>query len=122
MSSFTTTPAFIHYGTWDDITRAHPAMKWLEDFVRAWDSREWYTDDSALFKWITPDFVLKKADGSSTSGAEKGFAALKASYGPLISHLHIPYYLVVTKTRDGWKSCVKRKYMRTCRANLHKGK
>src|SRR5271156_5966320 len=29
MSSVTTTPAFVHHGTWDDTTRKHPAMKWM---------------------------------------------------------------------------------------------
>jgi hypothetical protein len=27
--SFPTKPALVHYGTWDDETRAHPAMKWM---------------------------------------------------------------------------------------------
>lgn len=26
--------AYVHFGTWDDETRAHPAMKWMEDYTR----------------------------------------------------------------------------------------
>src|SRR5690242_12634653 len=27
--AFPTQPAFVHYGTWDDESRKHPAMKWM---------------------------------------------------------------------------------------------
>lgn len=43
--SIPTTPAFIHVGTWDDETRKHPAMKWMEDFTLEFNKRvDWDKD------------------------------------------------------------------------------
>jgi hypothetical protein len=103
MPSAATTPAFIHYGDWDDITRAHPAMRWMESFTRAWDSREWAIDPSVSSKWFTSDFALTKADGTSTVGVEKGINVLRETYGALTGHLHEPYYVVVNETNNGWE-------------------
>ncbi len=101
--SFPTVPAFIHTGDWDDTTRSHPAMKWMEPFTRWWDSREWTTDESSLSNWATSDFALYPADGSSAKGTKAAYAALKALYGPLAAHLHEPTYLVASETEDGWE-------------------
>lgn len=48
--SFPTTPTFVHTGPWNHQTRAHPAMKWMEDYTkqaidaRAWESNVPYSD------------------------------------------------------------------------------
>lgn len=40
--SDTTVKAYVHFGTWDDTTRAHPAMKWMEEYTRRQvDDRRW---------------------------------------------------------------------------------
>jgi hypothetical protein len=44
--SVPTRPAFIHVGTWDDETRKHPAMKWMEDYTLNFNKRgDWGQDE-----------------------------------------------------------------------------
>jgi hypothetical protein len=40
--SHATQPAFIHKGTWDEKSRANPAIKWMEDFtVNKFDTKDY---------------------------------------------------------------------------------
>jgi len=96
MSSAPTQPAFVHHGTWDNTTRKHPAMKWMEQYTLDFDTNDFSP------KWYSKDWSLHKADGVIISGRENGIAALRELYGPLTSHLHEPYYLVCTEVADGW--------------------
>jgi hypothetical protein len=54
--SVPTTPAFIHIGTWDDETRKHPGMKWMEEFTLNFNKRgDWNKDES---DWVSsPDDI-----------------------------------------------------------------
>lgn len=96
MSSVPTTPAFVHHSTWDDTTRKHPAMKWMEDYTLDFDTHSFSP------KWYSKDWTLHKADGGVVSGREAGIAALKEIYGPLTAHFHEPYFLICTEIADGW--------------------
>lgn len=96
MSSVPTQPAFVHYGTWDDTTRKHPAMKWMEEHTIAFDKGD------IIPNWYSEDFTLYKADGAIVSGRDKSIAALREIYGPLTSKFHEVYYIVCTETTDGW--------------------
>ena len=47
--SYPTQPIFIHRGDWNDETRKHPAMKFMEDYtVGVIDARAW---DTPVEKW-----------------------------------------------------------------------
>jgi len=96
MSSVPTRPAFVHYGTWDDTTRKHPALKWTEQYVLDFDTQSFSP------KWYSKDWTLHKADGIKVSGRENSIAAAREIYGPLTSHFHEPYFAVITETADGW--------------------
>lgn len=49
--SFPTKSAFIHVGTWDDETRKHPAMKWMEDYTLSFNKRsDWDQKES---DWVS---------------------------------------------------------------------
>lgn len=42
MSKNTSVKASVHFGTWDDSTRAHPAMEWMEHYTRhVVDAQAW---------------------------------------------------------------------------------
>jgi hypothetical protein len=50
--SFPTTPAFVHVGTWNDETRKHPAMKWMEEYTLNFNKRgDWNQEES---DWVSP--------------------------------------------------------------------
>jgi len=99
--SFPTQPAFIHSGSWDAESRKHPAMKWMEAYTDAFDSREsWstpYTD------WHVEDWYGVKADGQATSTGQKGWEELKEVYAPFLQQKHEPYFLVCFETHDGYE-------------------
>jgi len=103
MPSTTSPNALVHYGDWDDHSRSHPALKFLEKFVHYWDSREWIRDPSTSANWLTSDFVLQKADGSLVTGSDAAIADLQAIYEPLTAHLHDPRYIVIHDSKDGWE-------------------
>jgi len=67
--SVPTVPTFIHTGTWDDQTRAHPAMAWMESYTRSVDNRSWTTGTPAS-EWHTAEFTLQKSDGTVIHGGE----------------------------------------------------
>jgi hypothetical protein len=96
MSSVATKPAFIHHGTWDETTRKHPAMKWMEQETLDFDTHNFSP------KWFSKDFTFHKADGTIFSGREKALEAMRELYGPLTAHFHEPYFLVCTEADDGW--------------------
>jgi hypothetical protein len=49
--SVPTTPAFVHAGTWDDETRKHPAMKWMEEYTINFNKRgDWDQEES---DWVS---------------------------------------------------------------------
>lgn len=101
MSSFPTQPAFIHVGTWDDKTRKHPAMKWMEDYTLAYNARaNW---DQKSYDWHTSDFSLVKPDGTEFTDAEEAWAQSKALYTPFTSEFHEPYFLVTWETDEGYE-------------------
>jgi len=95
--SYPRTQAFIHNGYWDEETRAHPAMKWMEAYTLDMES---HTFDP---KWYTSDFSLHKADGRVFNGLEGALVGLRETYAPLPKHFHEPYYLSCIETQDGWE-------------------
>ncbi|MCJ1460821.1 hypothetical protein MMC28_011203 [Mycoblastus sanguinarius] len=101
--SVPTVPAYIHTGSWDDETRKHPAMKWMEDYTMASiDTRAW--DTIPYSDYHTDDFTLYKADGSVEKGGKQAWEkGLPTVYGPFKSHLHEPNFLVCTETKYGWE-------------------
>lgn len=99
--SVPTQPAFIHVGTWDDETRKHPAMKWMEEFTLNFNKRgDWGQDES---DWLSSDTTLVKPDGSSHTGNGLAFKQSKEMYQFFTSEFHEPYFLVTWETKDGWE-------------------
>ncbi|KAK7184177.1 hypothetical protein DPSP01_001189 [Paraphaeosphaeria sporulosa] len=99
--SFPTTPAFVHAGTWDDETRKHPAMKWMENFTRTFNKREeWDKEES---EWLSQDFTFVKPDGKSSTGNAVAFAESKNMYQHFTSEFHEPYFIITWETKDGWE-------------------
>lgn len=89
--SFPTQPAFVHYGDWDDNTRSHPAMKFMEAYTGAFEQRAWEKPHDI---WITDDHVFVHSDGTVHKGAEATWALVKEVYGPFIAYHFQPYFLV----------------------------
>jgi len=101
MATFQTQPAFIHTGPWNDGSRKHPAMKWMEEFTIAFNARSGW--DQKTSDWNTPDFSLVKPDGTEVKGAEEAWAEAKALYTPFTSEYHEPFFLVTWETDDGYE-------------------
>ncbi|KAF2678184.1 hypothetical protein K458DRAFT_409155 [Lentithecium fluviatile CBS 122367] len=99
--SFPTKPAFIHYGTWDDESRAHECMKWMEQYTHAADRKAWDTEPSS--NWFTSDCALYKPTGEVISGGDAAWNAIKEVYAPFSEHLHIPQFIVVWERENGWE-------------------
>lgn len=98
MSSAPTVSAFVHKGSWDETTRKHTAMKWMEKFTIEFDKRNFES------QWYTSDCTLQKADGSpEVSGRDEYISHIKAIYGPLTEQFHEPYFISATETDDGWE-------------------
>jgi hypothetical protein len=56
--SSATQPAFIHNGSWDEKSRAHPVMKFLEDFtVNDFDNKDWAKCAQATVRGISICFT-----------------------------------------------------------------
>lgn len=99
--SYPTQQAFIHVGPWDDETRSHPAMKWMEHYTTdIIDARKF--DLATRESGLTDDWTLQKSTGEVIEGAEKAQAALKELYAPFSAHFHQPSYLVCWETERGW--------------------
>lgn len=124
--SFSTQPAFIHTGSWDDTTRGHPCMKWMycthaidlhslafflvylsnaarrEQYTNAVDAKAWDSEPSS--NWMTSDHKLYKSTGELVSGGEASFFCLsKELYAPFSAHLHDPDLLVCWESDGGWE-------------------
>jgi hypothetical protein len=92
--SFPTQQAFIHNGDWNEETRKHPAMKWMERYTREQiDARAWASGADPN-EWHTSDFTLQKSDGTRREGADKANDALGEIYGPFTGQKHEPTFLV----------------------------
>ncbi|KIW11210.1 hypothetical protein PV08_10510 [Exophiala spinifera] len=111
-SAFPTKPAFIHRGTWDDETRAHPAMKWMEEFTLNFNRRGGW--EEARTDWHSDDFSLVKSDGTEVRGHEPAWEQVKAMYGFFTSELHEPYLLVCWETDDGWEMLGQANFYANC--------
>ncbi|KAH7392327.1 hypothetical protein DE146DRAFT_790847 [Phaeosphaeria sp. MPI-PUGE-AT-0046c] len=98
--SYPTKPAFIHVGTWDDRTRAHPVMKWMENYtVEIVDKKVW--NDKPSDDYLTSDHKLNKSTGEVVSGGDASFSAMRDEiYAPLAQHFHDPQYLVAWDDGD----------------------
>jgi len=97
--SYSTTNAFIHTGNWDEETRSHPAVKFLEDYAAEFDKSDWSIEHEA---WTTADWELQKADGTTFHGAKESYDAVKELYGPLTAFLHEASFLIAWDTKEGW--------------------
>ncbi|KAG9739255.1 hypothetical protein KCU75_g16484, partial [Aureobasidium melanogenum] len=85
------TPAFVHYGDWDDTTRKEPSQKWFEKIVHEiFDAHKWNTPYSELY---TDDMELLKPDGSTVKGGKQAWAAVAQLYGPFTTQSTQPFYM-----------------------------
>lgn len=99
--SFPTKPAFVHVGTWDDETRKHPAMKWMEDYTLNFNARGGW--DKKSTDWHTSDFTLVKPDATVYDNADEAFQQVKEMYASFTKEFHEPYFLVVWENSDGYE-------------------
>lgn len=97
MTSTQTAPVFIHTGTWDDTTRNHPAMKWMEDYCIEFDKGTFQPT------WYTSGLLFHKANGEVVKGRDQAIAAMKQLYSPLTAHFHEPTYISCCETSNGWE-------------------
>jgi len=99
--SYTTKPTFVYNGGWSDETRAHPAMKWMEDYtVNVVDAKNF---DVPSTKYRVADFVLQKSDGTIIQGADPAWEAEKQIYNQFLAHCHEPQGLMCCETEFGWE-------------------
>ncbi|KAF1925030.1 uncharacterized protein M421DRAFT_8291 [Didymella exigua CBS 183.55] len=99
--SFSTKPAFVHYGTWDDETRSHPAMKWMEHYTNQFDAK---AVDDVKNNLLTHDHVLVRTTGQMDAGAQASVDALyKVLYAPFAKWAHIPQHVICYAVEDGWE-------------------
>ena len=54
--SFDTVPAFVHYADWNDTSRKHPAMAWMEAYTNKYDEGL-EVMAAELDKWHDSDFT-----------------------------------------------------------------
>lgn len=96
-----TSPAFVHYGDWDEATRKEPSQKWFEKIAHEiFDAHKWETPYSELY---TDDMELLNPDGSTVKGGKEAWAAVAQLYGPFTTQRTQPFYMVVTETDYGWE-------------------
>ncbi|KAF2629221.1 hypothetical protein BU25DRAFT_409129 [Macroventuria anomochaeta] len=99
--SVPTRPAFVHYGTWDDETRAHPAMKWMEQYTLTYDSKAY---DEIKNNLLTDDHLLVRTTGQKHQGAQASADAMyKEIYAPFAKWSHVPYHIIAYEVDDGWE-------------------
>ncbi|KAF3009475.1 hypothetical protein E8E13_002758 [Curvularia kusanoi] len=99
--SFETRPAFVHYGTYDDHTRTHPAMKWFEEYTNVIDAKEF---DKIKNDYMDPDHLLVRNTGQEDKGAAASVAAIQNEiYAPFAKWSHVPFQLVAYETDEGWE-------------------
>ncbi|KAK4693222.1 hypothetical protein P7C71_g4136, partial [Lecanoromycetidae sp. Uapishka_2] len=102
--SFPTIPSFTRSGAWNSETRAHPAMKFMENFTKNAIDNLAYRSGTPYTDWYTDGFVLQKANGEIMHGGKKAWEeGLESTYGPFKSHFHDPNFLSCVETNDGWR-------------------
>ena len=99
--SFPTQAAFVHYGSWDDTTRTHPAMKFMEAYTSWFEENHF--KEPAPTQWHTKDGSLALADGREFKGADEVWAALPLTYGPFVQYYHQPYFLNCFEIAKGYE-------------------
>ena len=93
-------PAFVMRSDWNDESRKHPAMKFMEDYTRMFDQQAY--KDETWTDWMTEDFVLTKADGTVHKG-EAGWNATGEAYNAFTEYINEPYFSTTIETDDGWE-------------------
>ena len=99
--SFPTQPAFVHYGSWDDTTRKHPAMKFMEAYTNWFEENHF--KEPAPTAWLTKDTSMVLADGRAFNGADAVWAAQPLTYGPFVQYYHQPYFVICVEIDDGYE-------------------
>lgn len=99
--AYPTKPAYIvTCAGWEERLKEHPVFDWMFDHEAAFDfgtaKQEPYTN------WFTDDFTFVDSSGKSTQGAE-AWTALLATYAPLSSHFHEPFFGVVFENEHGFE-------------------
>ena len=78
--SYPTKSVFIHTGSWDDESRSHPAMKWMEDYTtNIIDTRAW---DTPTNKHHSSDFAVQKSTGQVVEGGDAAWKSIAEIYAP----------------------------------------
>jgi hypothetical protein len=80
--SYPTQQVFIHKGSWDDESRLHPVMKWMETYTYEFDRTQVFTKGGSPNDWLTSDFSVTLSDGTRITGMESALQALKEKYAP----------------------------------------
>ncbi|GIZ44971.1 hypothetical protein CKM354_000815500 [Cercospora kikuchii] len=117
-TAYPTEPVYVHNGSWNDTSRKHPAMGWLETYTKtAIDGKlfdkpaersKWMSDDRkysvssqtrrSILTKATPD-VLVKSTGEVRNGGDASWEAIsKELYAPFKEHLHSPTYATAVQT------------------------
>jgi len=100
--SYPTKPVFVHKGSWDDETRQHPLMKWMEDYTHEFDRTRAFATGSPS-DWLTSDFSVQLSDGSRITGMQDAIKALTEKYAPFSGgHKHDPTELLTWEEGDHW--------------------
>ncbi|KAH7067199.1 hypothetical protein FB567DRAFT_634795 [Paraphoma chrysanthemicola] len=100
--SYPTKQAFTHVGSWDDKSRAHPAMKWMENYTYACDRKAWNTEPASAY--LTSDHTLQKSTGEIVSGGDASWSIFREElYAPMSAHCHDPTNLVCWENETGWE-------------------
>jgi len=92
-----TKPCFVIEGGWSNASRAHPGMKWMENYNYRFDEKDMDP------KYFTEDLTFIKADGSKFSGRDKALAAVKELYQFFTEYQHEAEFGYVEETDYGWQ-------------------
>lgn len=76
--SYPTKSVYVHTGSWDDETRSHPCMAWMEKYTTTIiDERKW---DTPTGDWHTSDFTFQKSTGEVAEGGDAAWKTLAEVY------------------------------------------
>jgi len=120
--SLPTHQAYIHSGDWDEETRRHPAMKWMEDYTRNLNAHGGWDKPSS--DWHSSDFTLVKSDGSTYTGAGgECFEQVKGMYAPFTKEYHEPSFIVCWETPNGkgWQAIAQAHFFADCQGEAKSG-
>lgn len=92
-----THPFSVMRSDWNDESRKHPAMKFMEDYRRMFGLQA--CKDETWTDWMTEDFVLTKADGTVHKG-EASWNATREAYNAFTEYINEPYFTTI-ETDDG---------------------